>query len=301
MSKGSIVNWTMYDSTNPFDIPVAAEAVAGYVDGEFRWSDDSWARFATARKLRIATRAATNDGHALDVEQFDATPSEAPGWVRMRMAAGVHRPIIYCNRATWPDVQVTCAGLPVRWWIATLDRTTPFILAGADATQYAGSAQAGGHYDLSLCAPDFFSDVTGDPPKEVGMGGKINSAPFNPSRLDVCVVGNDGHVYRTFSDGGAGGIDARSDWFATDAEHVPAGGFFDVDWCWDALNRQCILGLANDGYVYLCVVRSTDGGYDQGWSRLQVVTAYPPSKPPTPVAVPDIPLRAALKAAVDGL
>lgn len=295
------MTWTMYDSTSASDIPVSADAVAGYVDGRFAWSVADWARFATPRKLRIATQAATNDGHALDVETFDATPEQAPGWVRMRVAAGVQWPIVYCNRSTWPDVRRACAGLSVRWWIATLDRTTPFILAGASATQYAGSAQSGGHYDLSLTVDDFFSDVIAVQGGPGAMGGKINPAPFGVGRLDVVVVARNTDIYRTFSDGGAGGIDNQGNWFLVDGEHTPSGGFYDVDWTWDNLNRMCVLGFGNDGVLYLCVIRG-DGGFDQFWSPLPGITlSAPASWQVTTQKTTDAALRTALRNAVDNL
>lgn len=93
-----------YDSVNAMAIPADAVGVMGYVDGAFKWSDADWAHFPAAVKVRIAVFAWTNDGHLLDVERFDATPEQAPGWVLMRRAAGVD-PSVYCNFDTWPTVR----------------------------------------------------------------------------------------------------------------------------------------------------------------------------------------------------
>jgi hypothetical protein len=144
----------LYDSTNPNDIPAGVFA-AGYVDGIFAWPADSWARFSAVK--RIAVFATTDDGDALDVERFDATPDQAPGWVQRRRAAGVLRPWVYCNRSNRPDVEgaLTAAGVladQVALWVATLDgtRTVPAGPYPIAAVQYANAAMSGGHYDLSI-------------------------------------------------------------------------------------------------------------------------------------------------------
>lgn len=158
---------TMYDSTNPNDIPTSAQMVAGYVDGIYGpnfksfgltagWDAAGWGRFPGSARARIAISAATNDGHVLDVENGDATPAQAPGWVRMRIAAGLARPTLYVNRSNWAAVAAACAGLPVDWWVATLDGTKavapPAGAIAPIAVQYANAAASGGHYDLSAVA-----------------------------------------------------------------------------------------------------------------------------------------------------
>lgn len=140
--------------------------VAGYLPpSHFAWSDADWARFPTAVKVRIAIFASVNDGHVLDVEQGDATPAQAPGWVAMRRRAGVD-PTVYCNASTWPQVrsQHTLQGVPQpHYWIARYDGD-PTIPAGAVAKQYADPAKHGaGHFDLSIVA-DYWPGV--DTPKE---------------------------------------------------------------------------------------------------------------------------------------
>jgi hypothetical protein len=140
----------MYDSTTAADIPFDAPIVAGYVDGIFRWSDADWARFPNARKVRIAVFAFTDDGEVLDVEAGDATPEQAPAWIRKRQAAGLAVPTVYCNRSALGAVEAACAGLAHDIWLATLDGAIP---AGFAAVQYAGSDHSGGHYDLSETAP----------------------------------------------------------------------------------------------------------------------------------------------------
>lgn len=156
---------TQYDSVEPAAIPVDAPAVAGYVDGIFGpnhaqfgqtgWDQAAWDRFSTPIKVRIAVNPNTNDGHVADVESGDLTPTTAPGWARMRLqTTGWDAIGLYVNRGNWDATRVACAGLPIRWWVATLDGTQ--TVPGALAVQYAGSDRSGGHFDLSLVDPQFY-------------------------------------------------------------------------------------------------------------------------------------------------
>lgn len=144
----------MYDSVTPADIPSSALMIAGYVDGPYRWSAAGWARFPNAVKVRIATRASTNDGNCLDVERGDASPLEAPEWVEMRRRAGVW-PSVYCNQLFgWSDVRQAFRNAGViepPYWVARYNNVKT-IPADAVAKQYANSTMAGGHYDLSVVA-----------------------------------------------------------------------------------------------------------------------------------------------------
>lgn len=164
----------MYDSTHPEAIPLTAAMVAGYVDGAFVWPPAAWARFPTAVHVRIAVFASTNDGQVLDVERGDATPAQAPGWVRMRRAAGVD-PSVYCSTALWPAVRAAfhAAGVAEpHYWVAAYPGSGPVIPAGAVAHQFAGSATSGGDWDLSVVA-NFWPGI--DP-----AGGNV-STPDSPA------------------------------------------------------------------------------------------------------------------------
>lgn len=145
---------TMYDSVTWQAIPADAQMVAGYVDGLYAWPQAAWDRFPNAEKVRIAVFATTNDGDVLDCESGDATPQQCPGWIAMRLAAGVKVPTIYTSLSNVPTVQAACQGLTYDLWIA--DWTgTPHIPAGAAACQYANPATSGGNWDLSICNPDW--------------------------------------------------------------------------------------------------------------------------------------------------
>jgi hypothetical protein len=149
----------LYDSDNPDSIPDGV-AAAGYCDGyaaypPYDWLGKGFARFPNA--LRIAVFASTNDGHALDVENGDATPDQAPAWVKAAHARGVSRPWVYVNRSNRSAVEraLIAAGIltdQVALWVATLDGTQT-VAAGpypVAAVQYANSLISGGHYDLSI-------------------------------------------------------------------------------------------------------------------------------------------------------
>jgi hypothetical protein len=167
---------TMYDSVTPSAIPTSAVLVAGYVDGPYTWSKGDWARFPKAVKVRIATRAATNDGHVLDVEPGDATAAQAVNWVVMRRKAAVD-PSIYCSQSAWAGVRAAFAAAGVaapHYWIAHYDgdKTIP---AGAVAKQYADPPNTGGHYDLSAVADHWPGVDQGEP--DMQLTDKLNPNP----------------------------------------------------------------------------------------------------------------------------
>ena len=159
----------IYDSTNPQDIPTTAEAVAGYVDGIYAWPDSGWLRFPNAAKISIAV-SASSQADALDVETGDATPAQAPGWVKAQIARGI-KPWVYCNRSNRSAVEMACQSAGIQptqmgLWVATLDGTqsVPAGFYPVAAVQYANSTLAGGHYDLSITTAygDTSGSLTGD-------------------------------------------------------------------------------------------------------------------------------------------
>jgi len=139
----------MPDAVTAANIAGQPAVVAGYCDGQFKWSDADWARFPLAVQVRIATSAATDDGHAGDVENGDMTSWQAPGWVLRRRAAGIE-PAIYCNLDTWPQCKsafgVQAVPQPA-WFIADWSDPTPHLVPGSAATQYQHDLAPG--YDLS--------------------------------------------------------------------------------------------------------------------------------------------------------
>lgn len=152
---------TMPDSVTAADIPnpSGVAIVAGYIDGAYAWSAADWSFFPNAVKVRIAVLPSTNDGHVLDVESGDATPTQAPAWVAMRRAAGVD-PSVYTSASEWPAVRQAFAAAGIaepHYWIAQWDGVAA-LLDGAVAKQYANPTLTGGHFDASSVA-DFWPGV----------------------------------------------------------------------------------------------------------------------------------------------
>lgn len=172
---------TMYDAVTAANIPRSAAMVAGYIDRIklAPWTAADWARFPSAVKVEIVKKASTNAGHVLDVEIGDATPAEAPGWVRMRRAAGAD-PTVYCNTSTWPAVRAAFQAAHVaepHYWVAVYDGDPKWrdgwAAAGVVAKQYGGNVPGG--YDLSSVA-DHWPGVDPAPTQEDDM-------PYTPEQL----------------------------------------------------------------------------------------------------------------------
>lgn len=198
-----------YDSTNPFDIPTTAQVVFGYCNGIYVWSTAGWARFPTTTKIRISISASINDGHVLDVENGDATPSQAPGWAVMRRLAGIN-PCIYVNRSNWSAVQsaFTVSGIPQPWyWVATLDGSQIPLTGQVIACQYANSTLAGGHYDLSTVI-DLWPGVD---TTHGGSGGLIEedmlyTGPVHPFTASLKAYAAGSYYPEPFANNPAGGV-----------------------------------------------------------------------------------------------
>lgn len=149
---------TMFDSVTISEIPHAPEAVAGYVGGHFPTFHLLRQAFPHAHLLSIAVNAG-EDAECLDIETGDATPNEAPAWVRRQKRRGVHRPCLYANASTMPAVkrELLRAGIllkEVRLWVAEWTGVA-HIPAGYDACQWTDRAK-GKNLDQSLCSSTFF-------------------------------------------------------------------------------------------------------------------------------------------------
>lgn len=139
----------MYDAVGVENIPSNATMVAGYVNGLYANLSQMDTRFPHATHVGISVSSKLNEGLVLDVENGDAAPSEAPGWVEMRRKAGID-PTVYCNASTWPQVQSAFKSSNItqpNYWIADYDNN-PAIPAGAVAKQYASNDK----YDTSSVA-----------------------------------------------------------------------------------------------------------------------------------------------------
>jgi hypothetical protein len=162
----------MYDSITLTEIPDTAQAVAGYVNGRWPTYPQLASKFPHAQRLSIAVTAEA-DADALDIENGDATPSQAPAWVRRQAARGVKFPAVYCSVSQAAAVlrALSDAGIrrsQVRLWTAhytgTPHRCTRACVGGfaatADATQYTDKA-LGKNLDASLVSDAFFDPGVG--------------------------------------------------------------------------------------------------------------------------------------------
>lgn len=147
---------TMLDAVLPDNIPLTAQVVAGYVDGpRSQWPWSGWMRFAGHVRVAIAVTASCDNGHVLDVERYDATPEQAPGWVLRRREAGCD-PSVYIGKARWARCQAAFAAQGVaepHWWIADWTGAA-HLPEGATACQWT----PGPLYDTS-CVLDFWPGV----------------------------------------------------------------------------------------------------------------------------------------------
>ena len=148
--------FTMFDSVTPSAIPTNAAAAACYVNGSFANCTAIKLRTPHAKHLTISVNAST-DADCLDVETGDATPAQAPGWVRKQHARGVKRPVVYANTSTMPQVieVLTNNGIKRSEYLVWTAHYTgvAHIEPGSDATQY--EEDRARDLDLSLCEPWF--------------------------------------------------------------------------------------------------------------------------------------------------
>lgn len=181
---------TLYDSTRPSLIPANAPAVAGYVNGEFAWSLADWARFSTPYKKTITVNAKT-PADILDIERFNATSDQAPGWTSLARRAGIVRPTLYCSRlGTWPDTQKAMGKTPVDYWIADYT-TSAHLVPGSVATQW---TDQGDRYDLSVADQAWLAGGLPQPPPPAVLAQAIAIQPTKTG-LGYWIFTVDGGVF----------------------------------------------------------------------------------------------------------
>lgn len=154
----------MYDSTNLYDIPRTAQAIAYYVDGAYAAPQAAIDWHGAPVKVGITVTGGTLAAQVCDMENGDLTPAQAADWIKRKIAAGQH-PTAYFSVSRWPalDAARKALGIPDgSFSVWTADWTgKPHLTTNAAATQYADPAYgSGGHYDLSLLA-DYWPGVDG--------------------------------------------------------------------------------------------------------------------------------------------
>ncbi|MFI6044229.1 hypothetical protein ACIA8C_21540 [Nocardia sp. NPDC051321] len=274
----------MYDSTSAQDIPADAVMVAGYIDGRHKWSQADWDRFPNAIKVHIAVDPQTNDGEVLDIEQGASRPDQAPGWIRMRQAAGLERPTIYCNKSTWPAVQTACQGLTYASWIAEWTGAAHAI-EGAVACQWADPAHGSpGHYDISLVTDDNWPKPgTPPPPSHLPAAtGDTHMAlvqhPSDKNRLDALVITPDNTVVQFISRNGFQGLVSGApevNWGVPGGGEDPVAGSLSATWDVEGKNLEVTVVVHRDNRVFARVV-DVDGKVGWDWVALPNMKAKIP-------------------------
>jgi hypothetical protein len=130
-----MTNRIMGDATTLANIPLTVAIVGVYRNGRYMADPNALnQRFPLSRYVHVwidVDGSCPGSAQVLDVERFDATPEQAPAWVKARRKV-VHTslPTLYCDRSTLPAVLAECAaegliaGEHYQLWIATLDNST---------------------------------------------------------------------------------------------------------------------------------------------------------------------------------
>jgi len=159
----------MYDSVTVSEIPTDARAAAGYVGGTWPTYENGELRrrCPKARLVSIAV-ASSHNAECLDVEPGDATPADAPAWVRRQHARGIDRPAVYAAAGEMGAVldELDDAGIhPDEYRVFTAHvgngkhlcgpSTCGLIPVKAHATQWTWTS-GGGNLDESVVRPGFW-------------------------------------------------------------------------------------------------------------------------------------------------
>jgi hypothetical protein len=94
---------TMYDSIDAAAVPDRAEAVAGYIDGQW----PSYVHFPRNGDHKWIVSIATSWQHlamVLDVESGDATNAQAASWLSLLHRHGMKRPCLYTSLQNIPPL-----------------------------------------------------------------------------------------------------------------------------------------------------------------------------------------------------
>ena len=175
---GPVTSLLMYDDINAHLIPKNAQAVAGYIGGQWPNYNIVVGMFPKAKHLSIAV-STLYDADCLDVEPGDAPISLAPAWVKRQLKLREQRvktyntvlPVVYTS-ASWGQNLINAmskAGLRYGkdyfWWSAHYDPSRGKHLCSpkcgfgirvqAHATQFTDMA-GGKHLDESFVTPGFF-------------------------------------------------------------------------------------------------------------------------------------------------
>jgi hypothetical protein len=125
-----IVPQLMRDSTNASLIPVSTPIVAGYIDGDYAWTEEDWNRFPDAEKILITVNGDLR-ANVCDVENGAMTFSDFTFWVRSKQDQGMDGATGYWSR----DRNPAPLGVAYYWWCADWTNQ-PHRVPGAAAVQW---------------------------------------------------------------------------------------------------------------------------------------------------------------------
>lgn len=160
--------YVMYDTVTLNTVPPNPQAVAGYTSGNWPTYIPLVKKYPRAKHLSIAV-SASHDAECLDIENGDASPEQAPQWVRRQHARGVRRPVVYGSVSAMENIIniLSRDSIPrnqYRVWTAHYTFVAHLCGPGcgngftdhADATQWTDKSH-NSNLDESLCAGNFFS------------------------------------------------------------------------------------------------------------------------------------------------
>lgn len=152
----------MLDGINSDAVTMSSQHVpyvAGYIDGDYAWTQEEWDLFPGIAHVTITVKGGSAKADVCDCEKGDLTPAQAADWVKARKAEGYDRPTIYTALSNVPAVREATgsyvAGKDYDIWVADWTGAAhPVALPGlpaanAAAVQYLNAA----HWDES-CVND---------------------------------------------------------------------------------------------------------------------------------------------------
>ena len=226
----------MYDAVNPLDCPPGGDVYAGYDDGAWPDAAELGARFPGKPVLRITVFPEDTFGHCLDVENGDATPRKAPGWVARRRQAGLLYPWVYCSQDLWPTVQDAFRAAGVSqplWWIASYPGPGPVMIPGAVGHQFVDH----GGFDQSVIA-DYIPGLDPSPQRK--------TTPMTSGALTGTVT-LDAHGHGWADAGGIPGWDGQAPTSLVIFSADPDTHAEPTSWAWAADGRIFFSGGAVGG------------------------------------------------------
>lgn len=186
----------MYDNVEVSLFVPGGDAYAGYVNGLYA-NISAVRAYAKAQGAQVVDISvfASGDATCLDVEPGNATPAQAPGWVKRQIARGIRRPIVYSSASQMDTVlrYLRGAGISrgqVRLWSAHYGAgrhicgpaTCGMVSVACEGTQWTDRSH-GRSLDESALADNFFG--LPDPHPVLRLGDRGDAVVTLQRRLTV--------------------------------------------------------------------------------------------------------------------